>query len=65
MTERRDSRGRFIRGNVPRNKRLDSTCNKQCVHHWIIDRDNVGRCIKCGAVGDFGKLLEKKGEPFC
>ena len=31
--------------------------DKQCVHHWIIDGDNVGRCIKCGAVKDFGKLL--------
>ncbi len=33
--------------------------NKQCVHHWIIDSNNVGRCIKCGAVKDFGKPLEK------
>ena len=33
--------------------------NKQCIHHWIIDGNNVGRCIKCGAVKDFGKSLEK------
>jgi len=52
----RDSRGHFIKGNVPWNKRVDIK-GGQCVHHWIIDRDNVGRCIKCGAAKDFGKLL--------
>lgn len=35
--------------------------NKQCVHHWIIDEFNVGRCIKCPAVRDFGALLKKEG----
>lgn len=36
--------------------------NKQCVHHWVIDAYNIGRCIKpgCGAVKDFGALLEKE-----
>jgi hypothetical protein len=42
---------------------FEKKANKQCVHHWIIDKDNVGRCVKCGAVKDFGKLLGKaKGE---
>jgi len=42
---------------------IKKEANKQCVHHWVIDRNNVGRCVKCGVVRDFGKLLEKKGEP--
>ncbi len=29
---------------------------KRCVHHWIIDSENIGRCRKCPAVRDFGKL---------
>ena len=34
--------------------------NDQCLpHHWIIDEFNVGRCIKCGAVKDFGALMKK------
>ena len=42
---------------------FEKKANKQCVRHWIIDKDNVGRCVKCGAVKDFGKLLGKaKGE---
>jgi hypothetical protein len=41
---------------------IERKANKQCVHYWIIDRDNVGRCIKCGAVKDFGKLLGKWAE---
>ena len=34
--------------------------NEQCVHHWVVDEFNVGRCIKpgCGAVRDFGNLLK-------
>ena len=36
--------------------------NKQCIHYWKIDRDNVGHCIKpgCGAVKDFGALFKKE-----
>ncbi len=32
-----------------------------CVHHWIINDKDIGRCIKpgCGAVRDFGKELTK------
>ena len=26
-------------------------------HHWIIDSNNVGRCLYCPEVRDFGKLL--------
>jgi len=33
--------------------------NRQCVHHWVIDKFNVGRCIKCPAVRDFGALREE------
>ena len=36
---------------------IERKANKQCVHYWIIDRDNVGRCVKCGEMKDFGKLL--------
>lgn len=28
----------------------------KCVHHWMIDNDNIGRCRKCPAVKDFGAL---------
>ena len=35
--------------------------NEQCVHHWVIDEFNVGRCIKCPAVRDFGALMRKEG----
>lgn len=34
--------------------------NEPCVHHWLIDEYNVGRCIRCGAVRDFGALLSKE-----
>lgn len=37
------------------------TTNEQCIHHWVIDGFNVGRCIKCPAVRDFGALLKKQG----
>jgi len=33
--------------------------NEQCVHHWVIDELNVGRCIKCPAVKDFDALMNK------
>ena len=29
----------------------------QCIHYWIVDNWNVGRCWYCGAVKDFGALL--------
>jgi len=34
--------------------------NEQCIHHWEIDEFNVGRCIKCPAVRDFGALMKKR-----
>jgi len=34
---------------------------QECVHHWVIDQFNVGRCKKCPAVRDFGALLKKQG----
>jgi len=36
--------------------------NEQCIHHWVIDNFNVGRCIKpgCGAVRDFGAPMKKR-----
>lgn len=27
-----------------------------CVHHWMIDSLNVGKCKLCGQVKDFGAL---------
>ena len=28
-------------------------------HHWKIGSDNIGRCLKCPAVRDFGRLLRR------
>ena len=33
---------------------------QECVHHWVIDKFDVGRCIKCPAVRDFGALRKKQ-----
>ena len=30
-----------------------------CIHYWMIDNQSVGRCKKCLAVKDFGKLREE------
>ena len=30
-------------------------------HHFIINSDNVGHCIYCPAVKDFGRLLRREG----
>lgn len=27
-----------------------------CVHHWNIDRNNFGVCVKCGEHRDFAEL---------
>ena len=32
----------------------------QCTHYWKIDEYNIGCCIKCGAVRDFGAQLKKR-----
>ncbi|MBA7679357.1 hypothetical protein ES703_87649 [subsurface metagenome] len=42
---------------MPRTVRLG---NKDCMHHWVLDRYDVGSCIKCGAVRDFRALLRKQ-----
>ena len=34
--------------------------DKQCIHYWIVDRRNVGRCRYCGAVEDFGALMRRE-----
>jgi len=31
--------------------------DKQCIHYWITDSRNVGRCKYCPAVKDFSALL--------
>jgi hypothetical protein len=28
-----------------------------CVHHWVVDSRDVGRCLKCGKVKDFRRAL--------
>lgn len=33
---------------------------EQCVHHWIVDNLNVGRCKKCFMVKDFGSMLRRQ-----
>jgi len=34
--------------------------DKQCIHYWIVDNMNVGRCRYCGAVEDFGALMRRE-----
>ncbi len=36
--------------------------DKQCIHYWIIDNRDVGRCRYCGAVKDFRGVLENQSE---
>ena len=33
-------------------------------HHWIINSSNVGRCLYCPEVRDFGKLLRAEDKRF-
>lgn len=35
-----------------------------CAHHWKIGGDNIGRCIKCGAVKDFSALMDREPDIF-
>jgi len=30
--------------------------NKNCIHHWMIDSQDIGTCLKCGKVRNFRKL---------
>ena len=32
-----------------------------CIHYWVIDSDNVGRCKYCLEVRDFLQLLRRAG----
>lgn len=34
----------------------------QHVHHWLVDSENKGRCIKCNAIKDF-TLANKRAFP--
>jgi hypothetical protein len=34
----------------------------ECVHYWIIDNKDIGRCRKCGEERDFGKLQRRLGK---
>jgi len=34
--------------------------DKQCVHYWIVDNKDIGRCRHCGAVEDFGALMRRE-----
>ncbi len=54
MIAGRDSKGHFIKGNVPWNKRV-----KCPPHWWIIDSNNVGYCKFCDAIKDFDKLQRR------
>jgi len=57
MTEGRDNRGRFAKGNVPWNKK------GQCPPHWwIINSNEVGHYKFYPAVKDFGALRRKESK---
>ena len=34
--------------------------DKQCIHYWIVDNKDIGRCRYCGAVEDFGALMRRE-----
>ncbi len=34
----------------------------KCIHHWLIDARDIGRCQKCGQVRDFCRLMTKEHE---
>ena len=31
-----------------------------CIHHWSVNQQNVGTCIKCGDIRDFAAIQNKK-----
>ena len=31
-----------------------------CVHYWVVDRHDVGTCIKCGEVRDFVEIRARE-----
>lgn len=33
----------------------------KCIHHWVIDSNNIGVCKYCGRQKNFGKLLRQSG----
>lgn len=36
--------------------------SETCIHYWVLDERNVGRCSKCNKRRDFGRMMEKEGE---
>lgn len=46
----------------PFNRKCYPKNNKQCVHYWVLDNRDVGRCRYCGAVKDFRALLGEQNE---
>ena len=34
--------------------------NEQCIHYWIIDSMNTGRCRYCGTAKYFGALIRRE-----
>ena len=31
----------------------------ECIHHWIIDSANYGKCRKCGEERDFALIMRR------
>ena len=48
---------KIVKQEATRRQKLEKA---NCVHYWIIDKNNIGTCKKCGAVVDFGALQAKK-----
>ncbi len=40
---------------------LGDMANDNCTHHFIINSENIGKCIFCNEVRDFGRLLQREG----
>lgn len=36
--------------------------NPDCVHYWVVDEHDVGRCKNCPAVKDFGALQKRESK---
>ncbi|MBA7566300.1 hypothetical protein ES708_07991 [subsurface metagenome] len=35
--------------------------HKTCIHHWRIDEQDIGTCIRCGEIKNFHRLQNKEG----
>ena len=31
-----------------------------CIHHWNVNQQNIGTCVKCGEIRNFAAIAEKK-----